>query len=313
MALNGISTLSTKEAKQVAKLEIAEAKRQGRSVAGDGTISGAEDSSQPYYRTLHDYDITESPSRYSGNDVVDNPNSEGLLQGRPWSASGVTLPVTMWLDPAYAVSGTTIPDQSSNSNDGILVGATHDADNDQFTFDGTNDYIRSPNLISDIGTPDTFTAGAWVKPTAGGVVLNITSSTTPSTGYFFSALEFVEAGGKPVPHFGLWSGVTGITSDTGSALEYNTWYHMVLTYDGTTMKGYINGSQVATATVAYDSLADGGETTYYLLWGASALPTNMGDGTYYNGNMGEIRTYSSNITADQVLANYNATKSRYGY
>ena len=311
MSANGISTLASKEAKQVAKLDIAQAKRQGRTVAGDGTISGAEDSGQPYYRTLNDYDITELPTRYSGNVIVDNPNSEGLLLGRPWSASGVTLPVVMWLDPAYAVSGTTIPDQSSNSNDGTLVGATHDAGNDQFTFDGVNDYIRSPNLISDIGTPDTFTAGAWVKPTAGGVVLSITNSATPIVAYHYTSMEFVEAGGKPVPHFGVWNGL-GITSDNGSALEYNTWYHMVLTYDGTTMKGYINGSQVATAAVAYDSPVDDGESNYYLLWGATDS-TNMGDGTYYNGNMGEIRTYSSDITADQVLANYNATKSRYGY
>ena len=312
MALNSISTLASKEAKQVAKLDIAQAKRQGRTVAGDGTISGPEDPGEPYYRSLNDYDITELPTRYSGNVVVDNPNSEGLLQGRPWSADGITLTgIAMWLDPAYAVSGTTILDQSSNSNNATLVGATHDADNDQFTFDGVNDYIRSPNLLSDIGTPDTLTVGAWVKPTAGGVVLSITNSTTPVVAYHFSALEFVEAGGKPVPNFGLWNG-SGITSDSGSALEYNTWYHMVLTYDGTTVKGYINGSEVASATVAYDSPGDGAESNYYLLWGATDS-TNMGDGTYYNGNMGEIRTYSSNITADEVLANYNATKSRYGY
>ena len=311
MALNGISSLSTKEAKQVAKLDIAEAKRQGKTVAGDGTISGAVDANQPYYRVNNIYDITELPTRYSGNTVVDNPNSEGLLQGRPWSSDGVTLPVTMWLDPAYAVSGATIPDQSTNSNDATLVGATHDADNDQFTFDGTNDYIRSPNLYSDIGNPDTFSAGAWVKPTAGGVVMAVTNTATPGVAYHFSALEFVESGGKPVPYFGLWNGLD-ITSDTGTALEYDTWYHMMLTYNGTTLKGYINGAEVASASVTFDSPHDDGETDHYLLWGASDA-TNMGDGTYFNGNMGEIRAYDDAITADQVLSNYNATKSRYGY
>lgn len=312
MALNSISTLSTKEAKQIAKLDIAQAKRQGRTVAGDGTISGAEDSGQPYYRALNDYDITELPTRYSGNDIVDNPNSEGLLQGRPWSADGITLTgIAMWLDPAYAVSGTTILDQSINSNNATLVGATHDADNDQFTFDGTNDYIRSPNLYSDIGNPDTFSAGAWVKPTAGGVVVTITNSATPEVAYHFTALEFVESGGKPVPYFGLWNGA-GITSDTGTALEYDTWYHMMITYNGTTLKGYINGAEVASAAVTFDSPHDDGETTHHLLWGANDS-TNMGDGTYFNGNMGEIRIYDDAITADQVLSNYNATKSRYGY
>jgi len=310
MALNSISTLSTKEAKQVAKLDIAQAKRQGRTVAGDGTISGPEDSTQPYYRTLNEYDLTELPIRYSGNDIVSNQNSEGLLQSRPWSAEGITLPgVTMWLDPAYAISGVTVPDQSGNNNTGTLVnGTAHDADNHYFTFDGTDDYIRSTNLISDIGTPDSFSAGAWVRPSAGGVVVTMTNSTTPDVAYHFSVMEFVEAGGNPVPHFGIWN--SSIVSDSGTALSYNTWYHMVITYDGTTMKGYINGSEVATATTAFASPVDDAETNQYLLWGATET-TNMGDGTYYNGRMGEIRVYSGALTAANVLANYNATKSRY--
>lgn len=66
MAANGISTLSTKEARQVAKLDLAEAKREA-----DGNP-----------RTT--YDITQLPTQYSGNDVVDNSNAGGLVEGRPW-------------------------------------------------------------------------------------------------------------------------------------------------------------------------------------------------------------------------------------
>ena len=134
------------------------------------------------------------------------------------------------------------------------------------------------------------------------------STPTPEQTYYYSALEFVGAV-SPVPNFGLWNG-TGITKDTGSALSYNTWYHMVITYNGTTLKGYINGAEVASASVTYDSPHDDGLTVHHLLWGAGS-GTNMGDGTYYNGNMAEIRTYSDALTAPEVLANYNATKSRY--
>lgn len=31
------------------------------------------------------YDITQLPTQYSGNDIVDNPNVGGLVLGRPWS------------------------------------------------------------------------------------------------------------------------------------------------------------------------------------------------------------------------------------
>lgn len=84
MSANGISDLSTKELKQVAKLDIAQAKREGRVVADDGSISGSIDSSKNYYRERNQYDLTQLPTQYSGNDLTDNPNIGGLVEGRPW-------------------------------------------------------------------------------------------------------------------------------------------------------------------------------------------------------------------------------------
>ena len=68
MAANGISTLATKELKQKAKLDLAAAKR-----AADGNARAT-------------YDITQLPTQYSGNTVVDNDNTGGLVTGRPWTA-----------------------------------------------------------------------------------------------------------------------------------------------------------------------------------------------------------------------------------
>jgi hypothetical protein len=84
MAANGISTLSTKEDKQVAKLDIAKAKRQGKTVAVDGTITGTVDNTKPYYRSRNNLYINDLPTKYSGNNIVDNANAGGLLEGRPW-------------------------------------------------------------------------------------------------------------------------------------------------------------------------------------------------------------------------------------
>lgn len=66
MAKNGISTLPTKEARQKAKLDLAAANR-----AADGNPRAT-------------YDITQLPTQYQNNNVVDNPNVGGLVQGRPW-------------------------------------------------------------------------------------------------------------------------------------------------------------------------------------------------------------------------------------
>lgn len=67
MALNGISTMTTKELKQKAKLDLAEIKR-----AADGNPRAT-------------YDIEQLPTKYDNNDIIDTPNIGGLVVGRPWT------------------------------------------------------------------------------------------------------------------------------------------------------------------------------------------------------------------------------------
>lgn len=64
---NTISTLATKELKQKAKLDLAALKR-----AADGNSRAT-------------YDITQLPTQYSDDAVVDNANTGGLVAGRPWT------------------------------------------------------------------------------------------------------------------------------------------------------------------------------------------------------------------------------------
>ena len=92
MAANGISTQTLKRTRQNQKLEIAEAKRQGKTVTeGSGTysISGSVDNTKNYYRTANTLDNTRLPTLYNASsntgDLVDNANSGGLVTGRPWT------------------------------------------------------------------------------------------------------------------------------------------------------------------------------------------------------------------------------------
>jgi hypothetical protein len=85
MSANGISDLATKALKQAAKLDIAQAKREGRTVADNGSISGGVDATKNYYRARNTLDITQLPTQYSGNDLTDNANTGGLVEGRPWT------------------------------------------------------------------------------------------------------------------------------------------------------------------------------------------------------------------------------------
>lgn len=85
MAANGISTLSTKEDRQIAKLELAKLKREGYTLDSDGTILSGPDTTKIFYRERNQYDITQLPTQYNGNNIFDNPNSGGLVLGRPWN------------------------------------------------------------------------------------------------------------------------------------------------------------------------------------------------------------------------------------
>lgn len=78
MAANGISTLSSKEERQAAKLALAATDR-------------AEDSRRAAL------DTTQLPNLYNGNDVDpdENPNTGGLVVGRPWT----TLSAGLYLQP----------------------------------------------------------------------------------------------------------------------------------------------------------------------------------------------------------------------
>lgn len=63
---NVIDRLATKELRQRAKLDLSELDR----AAGGNPRST--------------YDITELPTQYSNNNIVDNPQPDGLIPGRPW-------------------------------------------------------------------------------------------------------------------------------------------------------------------------------------------------------------------------------------
>ena len=74
MAANGISTLATKQARQEAKLALAEQDRAARNVVEPGRYADTT------------ADISQLPTKYVGDVVEDNANTGGLKQGRPWAS-----------------------------------------------------------------------------------------------------------------------------------------------------------------------------------------------------------------------------------
>ena len=105
----------------------------------------------------------------------------------------------------------------------------------------------------------------------------------------------------------LWKTSSGVSSTpAGFKIVPETWYHLATTYDGTNVRFFVNGVQYGN-TVA---------TTDVLLRGDSPLRIGTrwdggADANGFNGLIGKIKVYDYGRSADEVLANYNADKSRY--
>lgn len=293
MAANGISTLATKELRQVAKLELAAAKR------------AAEGNARPYY------DITQLPTQYNDNDIVDNPNTGGLVVGRPWVSTAPTPDIVrsdlqLYLEPTeYSGTGTSWTDSSTNAYTVTLNGApTYNTS--YFTFDGTTEYFDTNQSLAS----EEFSVGAWFRTSAAGIKMIISKETT--AGWPWNYRIWMN-GGQIV---GDIAQNAGSSRSIGSVLtNYNNgnWYYTMYTRTSSTQYLYVNGLEVATAVGTF---ASGVISNNQEVWfGKSAFTAGGANpqGSYqYTGDLGECFVYNRVLSASEVLQNFNATKANYG-
>ena len=89
MAANGISGLTLKVTRQQKKLELAQAKRQGRTITEGSqahSFSGSTNTSANTYKSQHSFEISRLPTTYhaSSNSGALSDNAGALKKGRPW-------------------------------------------------------------------------------------------------------------------------------------------------------------------------------------------------------------------------------------
>ena len=240
MASNGISTLASKELKQTTKLTMAEAKRQGKIVALDGTWTGNANTSQPFYRTLNILDLDLLPTVFSGNTIVDNPNGPGgaLTQGRPWGEPTVVVLSTPATDPEEAVAVSTFVTlqiwYDSSDPDTFVPGATDEQGITQWTDKSVLAHNANPS------------GGATARPSY--------EDTTPLNGYGY--IEFDGNDHLTINPFTDLQSQSGFTvfivskfaNTTGTQyLTDTSWGDLQIFGDGTSMTVGMDG---ATGTVA---------------------------------------------------------------
>ena len=170
------------------------------------------------------------------------------------------------------------------------------------SFNGSNDYAMDQN-----GTTATsnFSIDLWFYPTDsnGSVVSELGQPGSPTQGYKNAVFQLVNGFGR----VGFFTGALRNYINLGP-IEVNTWNQVSWTYDGTTLRGYLNGYGINSARYAKIL-----PTRSYYALAAATNGSNFGTNSYFKGYIGSFKFYNSILTASQVLQNYQAFASqRYG-
>jgi hypothetical protein len=199
---------------------------------------------------------------------------------------------------SYPGTGSTVFDLAGVTNlpiSGATFGGT--GQSKYFNFDGTNDYIGKNGVT---GFGDTFSVSFWSKyPSAA------TSQMFAWSGGVYNA----NGGG---PQSGLNSNVIDISFNnsigfTSFSTTPDVWHNYTFTADGTTVKGYRDGSLQASTAQTAGTWENGG---LYL-----GVPIDTGGafypGFYYNGQIATFDVYNTALSAGDITTIYNDTETRF--
>jgi len=222
--------------------------------------------------------------------------------------TGLILNYDISNSSSYPGSGTTITDLQANSNSTTFNSPTYTSSGGSYlTFNGSNQYFRTNTALGSklnpANTSTIISIFVWVYPMDNGVIVQEIGQTTPNTGWHDSQIEMVSG----TLRFSVWNNQpSGFASSISTPL--NNWYYVGFTYDGTNLRGYVNGSLAVTSGTIARSTP--GANLYYAI--AHEDNTNLGDGSFANMRFGGMQVYNTALSGANVLSNYNATKSRFG-
>jgi hypothetical protein len=233
----------------------------------------------------------------SGSVISQNP--AGNASAPPNSA--VALVISTGPPPADASlvasynfdtgSGTSVADTTGNGRTGTITGATWSTagrTGGAMSFDGSGDYVTVADANSlDLTTG--MTLQAWVRPSAlSGWRTVILKERTGGLAY---ALYAHDNAPRPAAYINI--GGTDRDALGAAQLPLNTWTHLATTYDGTTLRIYVNGTQVG-------SRAQTGAI------GVSTSPLRIGGnvvwGEYFTGLIDDVRVHNRALTAAEIQA-----------
>jgi hypothetical protein len=204
----------------------------------------------------------------------------------------------------YAGVGTFVNDLSGNNNTGYLYsGASYSSNlTGYFSFDGSDDYIETnfqPNY-------DFITVNVWfwsgAFSTFGTNTCIVANSQVSSPYPSFDIRKRIT--GALQLQFAISSSGSEIGQDIGFINDY-TWYNVQFTYDGATVKCWLNGIQVVNYTIA-GTLRN---STSNLFIAKNPAFAGRNAAIYVS----QLFIYNRALSEAEIQRNYNATKQKYIY
>lgn len=206
-------------------------------------------------------------------------------------------------------AGAVASDGSGNLLDGLYYGSptlgaggalSGDPDH-SLTLNGSTQFVnvgdRAPLTLG-----SALTIEAWINPAspASGYQDVISKADNASATNYQLRIGY---SGSAQMQFVVTIGGTAYVAQGSTVLSSNKWYHVAATYDGSTMKVYVDGNLDGSQSVSgtLDS------TTEPVLIGARAF--NTGGQDFFSGKIDEAAVYGSALTASRISAHYVAGRS----
>ena len=215
---------------------------------------------------------------------------------------------TLWNNLLAYYTGDNTPDDSLGNYNGTLVnGTTYGTGkiNQGFSFDGVNDYVDLGNNLDFDGTTP-FSISTWVKFDVLGNIeflINKRDTTLSIRGYSLQKRNTNEIEFQLVNH--AQGGQYRIAVYTSTQVTNNTFYHCVVTYDGSGnsngVKIYLDGVSdtlvTRTNTLANKTISNSGN-----LWFGNLAYQNLP----LNGLLDEVGIWDRVLTPSEVTELYNS-------
>ena len=224
---------------------------------------------------------------------------------------GLVLALDAGNTKSYPGSGTTWTDLSGNGNTGTLTnGPTYS--NGSIVFDGSNDnvLITNPTTIKN----QNFTISVWVNPGTQNAsivsMIDFDHASSPVQGW---VLQSEDATTNRYFYLG-WRGESswqpagggGIGAGKGIQVTNSTWQNIVYSKNGTSLLGYLNGTQLYSGTSASSTVSY--ENNKNLMIGSCVASNSRA----FKGDISNTTIYNRALSASEIQQNFNALRGRFG-